>query len=73
MQREIVLENLSRYRMSLDRSRFENRQLMEWSHRAVLLKLQDMAKVFGIQIFTVDARFSTAVTLGGSQSFGVTE
>ena len=55
----IVLENLSRYRMSLDRSRFENRQLMEWSHRAVLLKLQDMAKVFGIQIFTVDARFSS--------------
>ena len=55
----IVLENLSRYRMSLDRSRFENRQLMEWSHRAVLLKLQDMAKVYGIQIFTVDARFSS--------------
>ncbi|MDR2673958.1 MAG: type V CRISPR-associated protein Cas12b, partial [Opitutaceae bacterium] len=55
----IVLENLSRYRMSLDRSRFENRQLMEWSHRAILLKLQDMAKVFGIQIFTVDARFSS--------------
>lgn len=55
----IVLENLSRYRVSLDRSRFENRQLMEWSHRAILSKLLDMAKVFGIQIFTVDARFSS--------------
>jgi len=55
----IVLEDLSRYRTSQDRSRFENRQLMEWSHRKVLTKLQDMAKVFGIQIFTVDARFSS--------------
>lgn len=55
----IVLEDLSRYRTSQDRSRFENRQLMEWSHRKVLEKLQDMAKVFGIPIFTVDARFSS--------------
>ncbi|MFZ4596294.1 MAG: type V CRISPR-associated protein Cas12b, partial [Verrucomicrobiaceae bacterium] len=55
----IVLEDLSRYRTSQDRSRFENRQLMEWSHRKVLEKLQDMAKMFGIPIFTVDARFSS--------------
>lgn len=55
----IVLEDLSRYRTSQDRSRYENSQLMEWSHRAVIDKLQDIAQVFGIQIITVDARFSS--------------
>jgi IS605 OrfB family transposase len=55
----IVLEDLSRYRTSQDRSRYENSQLMEWSHRAIIEKLQDMAQVFGIQIITVDARFSS--------------
>ncbi|MDP2653488.1 MAG: type V CRISPR-associated protein Cas12b [Candidatus Omnitrophota bacterium] len=55
----VVLEDLSRYRTSQDRSRYENSQLMEWSHRAIIGKLQDMAQVFGIQIITVDARFSS--------------
>ena len=55
----IVLEDLSRYRTSQDRSRYENSQLMEWSHGHVFGKLQDMAQVFGIQIITVDARFSS--------------
>lgn len=55
----IVLEDLSRYRTSQDRSRYENSQLMEWSHRAIIGKLQDMAQVFDIQIITVDARFSS--------------
>ena len=55
----IVLEDLSRYRTSQDRSRHENTQLMEWSHRAIIAKLQDMAQVFGVQIITVDARFSS--------------
>jgi IS605 OrfB family transposase len=55
----IVLEDLSRYRTSQDRSRYENSQLMEWSHRAIIGKLQDMAQVFGVQIITVDARFSS--------------
>jgi IS605 OrfB family transposase len=55
----IVLEDLSRYRTSQDRSRYENSQLMEWSHRAVIAKLQDMAQVFDVQIITVDARFSS--------------
>jgi hypothetical protein len=32
---------------------------MEWSHRAIIGKLQDMAQVFDIQIITVDARFSS--------------
>ena len=55
----IVLEDLSRYRTSQDRSRYENSQLMEWSHRAIIGKLQDMAQIFRIQIITVDARFSS--------------
>jgi IS605 OrfB family transposase len=55
----IILEDLSRYRTSQDRSRYENSQLMEWSHRAIIGKLQDMAQVFGVQIITVDARFSS--------------
>ena len=55
----IVLEDLSRYLTSQDRSRYENSQLMEWSHRAIIAKLQDMAQVFGIQVITVDARFSS--------------
>ncbi len=55
----IVLEDLSRYRTSQDRSRYENSQLMEWSHRAIIGKLQDMAQIFRVQIITVDARFSS--------------
>ncbi|MBE7495489.1 MAG: type V CRISPR-associated protein Cas12b [Verrucomicrobiaceae bacterium] len=55
----IVLEDLGRYKTSQDRSRFENRQLMEWSHGKVVAKLQDMAQVFGIEIIVVDARFSS--------------
>jgi IS605 OrfB family transposase len=55
----IVVEDLSRYLTSLDRSRFENRRLMDWSHRAIIKKLKDMAKVFGIEIAAVDARYSS--------------
>jgi IS605 OrfB family transposase len=55
----IVVEDLSRYLTSLDRSRFENRRLMEWSHRQVIKKLKDMAQVFGIEIMAVDARYSS--------------
>jgi len=55
----IVVEDLSRYRTSLDRSRFENRRLMDWSHRAIIKKLKDMAQVFGIEIVAVNARYSS--------------
>jgi IS605 OrfB family transposase len=55
----IVVEDLSRYLTSQDRSRFENRRLMEWSHRQVIKKLKDMAQVFGIEIVAVDARYSS--------------
>ena len=55
----IVIEDLSRYLTSLDRSRFENRRLMDWSHRAIIKKLKDMAQVFGIELVAVDARYSS--------------
>lgn len=55
----IVLENLSRYRTNQDRSRSENTQLMNWCHRAVVEKLQDIAKPFGITIMMVDAAYSS--------------
>jgi IS605 OrfB family transposase len=55
----IVVEDLSRYLTSLDRSRFENRRLMDWSHRAIIKKLKDMAQVFGIELVAVDARYSS--------------
>jgi IS605 OrfB family transposase len=55
----IVVEDLSRYLTRQDRSRFENRRLMEWSHRQVIKKLKDMAQVFGVEIVAVDARYSS--------------
>lgn len=55
----IVMEDLSRYRTSQDRSRGENTQLMNWCHRAVVEKLQDIAKPFGITHVLVDAAYSS--------------
>lgn len=55
----IAVENLTRYRTSQDRGRFENRRLMEWSHRNVIKKLQDIAKPFRIEIVLVDATYSS--------------
>lgn len=55
----IVVEDLSSYRASLDRSWFENRRLMDWSHRAIIKKLKDMAQVFGVEIVAVNARYSS--------------
>ena len=55
----IIVEDLTRYRTSQDRSRFENRRLMEWSHRQIIHKLQDLAKPFGITVVTVEASYSS--------------
>jgi IS605 OrfB family transposase len=55
----IVLEDLSRYRTSQDRTRTENSRLMQWSHRQVVKKLTDIAKPFGITIMLVDPAFSS--------------
>jgi len=55
----IVLEDLTRYRTSQDRTRGENSRLMQWAHRAVVKKLTDIAKPFGITIMLVDPAFSS--------------
>lgn len=54
-----VMEDLSRYRTSQDRSRSENTQLMNWCHRAVVEKVQDIAKPFGITLVLVGAAYSS--------------
>lgn len=55
----IVLENLERYRTSQERTRQENSRLMKWSHRAILEKLEDICRPFGITIMVVDPAFSS--------------
>jgi IS605 OrfB family transposase len=55
----IVLEDLTRYRTSQDRTRSENSRLMQWAHRAIVKKLTDIAKPFGITLMLVDPAFSS--------------
>lgn len=55
----IALEDLTRYRTSQERPRSENSRLMRWAHRAIVKKLADMAKPFGITIMLVDPSFSS--------------
>ncbi len=55
----IVLENLERYKTSQERTRTENSRLMKWAHRAIVEKLEDMCKPFGITIMLVDPAFSS--------------
>lgn len=55
----IVLEDLSRYRTSQDRTRRENSRLMQWSHRAILEKLKELSELYGIPIVEVNASYSS--------------
>ena len=55
----IVLENLSRYRFSQDRSPYENSRLMKWSHRALVEKLKMLCKVIGMPVLEVHAAYSS--------------
>jgi len=55
----IVMENLERYKMSLGRTRAENSRLMQWAHRAIIEKLEDMCRPFGITLMLVDPAFSS--------------
>jgi len=55
----IVLENLERYKTSQERTRTENSRLMKWAHRAIVEKLEDMCKPFGITIMLVNPAFSS--------------
>lgn len=55
----IVLENLERYKTSQQRTKAENSRLMQWAHRNVVQKLEDLCKPFGITIMLVDPSFSS--------------
>ena len=55
----IVLENLERYKTSQERTRTENSRLMKWAHRAIIEKLEDMCRPFGITLMLVDPAFSS--------------
>ena len=66
----LVLENLSRYRFSQDRSRFENSRLMKWSHRQIRAKLTMMAtEIFGLPVLDVPAAYSSKFTAEGIPGF----
>ena len=55
----IVLENLERYQTSQERTKMENSRLMKWAHRAIIEKLEDMCRPFGITLMLVDPAFSS--------------
>lgn len=55
----ILFEDLSRYRFRTDRSPSENRQLMQWSHRELLNTTKMQAEVFGIEVGTIRAEYSS--------------
>ena len=55
----IVLEDLARYRASQGRARRENTRLMQWSHRAVLGKLKELAELYGIPVVETNAAYSS--------------
>lgn len=55
----IVLENLERYKTSQERTKVENSRLMQWAHRAIIDKLEDMCRPFGITLMLVDPAFSS--------------
>lgn len=55
----IVMEDLTRYRMSQERSRRENRNLMKWCHRAILDKVKMLCEPFGISVIQTQPAFSS--------------
>lgn len=55
----IVLEDLRGYKMSHERGPKENKKLMNWAHRGVLLKLKELTEAFGIPIIETPAAYSS--------------
>ena len=55
----IVLEDLSRYLSSQGRPPRENSRLMQWSHRAILDKLKELAEPYGIPVVEASAAYSS--------------
>lgn len=56
----VVLENLSRYMTSLDRTPDENSSLMRWSHRQIVAKVKQLLEeVFGIPVIFTHAQYTS--------------
>ena len=55
----IVMENLSRYKFSQDRSPYENTRLMKWAHRALVSKLKLLCEITGMIVVEVNAAYSS--------------
>ena len=55
----ILFEDLARYRFFTDRPRFENSQLMRWTHRELCKVAQQMGQLFGIGVLDTGAAFSS--------------
>ena len=55
----IVFEDLSRYSFKSDRPKKENSKLMKWSHAAIIDEVTRQAEVYGIEVITIDASYSS--------------
>lgn len=56
----VVLENLSRYRTSIDRTPAENSTLMRWAHRQIVAKVKQLLEeVFGIPVLCTHAAYTS--------------
>lgn len=55
----IVLEDLTRYRTSLDRGPSENSRLMKWCHRAITEKLKQLCEPYGIPVLETPAAYTS--------------
>ena len=56
----VVLENLSRYMTSLDRTPDENSSLMRWAHRQIVAKVKQLLEeVFGIPVIFTHAQYTS--------------
>ena len=56
----VVLENLSRYMTSIDRSSDENITLMRWAHRQLVAKVKQLLEeVFGIPVLCTHAAYTS--------------
>ena len=55
----ILFEDLTRYRMKLDRPKRENSLLAQWSHRSMVHEVTMQAALFGINVGDIEASFSS--------------
>lgn len=56
----VILENLSRYLTSIDRTPEENSTLMRWAHRQIVAKIKQLLEeVFGIPVICTHAAYTS--------------